>query len=97
MWSQYNDYARQLLTHFVHHLSELYGSSVVGYSVHNLIHLADVGPVIFRFKKAIFRFKKSEIPFRFRFIIGKVEFDKITIIFIISKESEVNGPTKWHN
>ena len=30
-------------------------------------------------KKAIFRFKKSEIPFRFRFIIGNVEFDEITI------------------
>ena len=27
----------------------------------------------------IFRFKKSEIPFRFRFIIGNVEFDEITI------------------
>ena len=38
-----------------------------------------VGPVIFRFKKAIFRFKKIEIPFRFRFIIGNVEFDEITI------------------
>ena len=32
----------------------------------------DLGPVIFRFKK-------SEIPFRFRFIIGNVEFDEITI------------------
>ena len=31
-----------------------------------------LGPVIFRFKK-------SEIPFRFRFIIGNVEFDEITI------------------
>ena len=27
----------------------------------------------------MFRFKKSEIPFRFRFIIGNVEFDEITI------------------
>ena len=43
--------------------------------------------MIFRFKKAIFRFKKSEIPFRFRFIIGKVEFDEITIFNIISKEN----------
>ena len=41
-----------------------------------------VGPVIFRdvSKKAIFRFKKREIPFRFRFIIGNVEFDEITIV-----------------
>ena len=30
-------------------------------------------------KKAIFRFKKSEIPFRFRFIIGYVEFDDFTL------------------
>ena len=33
----------------------------------------------FPFQKAIFRFKKSEIPFQFRFIIGNVEFDEITI------------------
>ena len=39
--------------------------------------------------------KKSEIPFRFRFTIGNVEFDEITIY--ISKESAVNGPSKWHN
>ena len=38
-----------------------------------------VGPVIFRFKKAIFRFNKREIPFQFRFIIAKIEFDEITI------------------
>ena len=30
-------------------------------------------------KKAIFRFKKREIPFQFRFIIAKIEFDEITI------------------
>ena len=36
--------------------------------------------MIFRFKKINFPFqKKSEIPFRFRFIIGNVEFDEITI------------------
>ena len=39
----------------------------------------------FPLQKKKFRFKKSEIPFRFRFIIGKVEFDEITIN--ISKEN----------
>ena len=33
----------------------------------------------FPFQKNNFPFQKSEIPFRFRFIIGKVEFDEITI------------------
>ena len=35
--------------------------------------------MIFHFKKSNFPFQKSEIPLRFRFIIGKVEFDEITI------------------
>ena len=38
-----------------------------------------LGPVISVSKTAIFRFKKREIPFRFRFIIAKIEFDEITI------------------
>ena len=45
-----------------------------------LIHIIQfVGPVIFRFKKSNFPFQKKLIPFRFRFIIGNVEFDEITI------------------
>ena len=34
-----------------------------------------VGLVIFRFKKSNFPFQKNEIPFQFRFIIAKIEFD----------------------
>ena len=45
----------------------------------HLMMITSVGPVIFRFKKSNFPFQKSEIPFRFRFIIGNVEFDEITI------------------
>ena len=33
----------------------------------------------FPFQKKQFSVKKSEIPFRFRFIIGNVELDEITI------------------
>jgi len=38
---QYNDYAKQLLSHFVEHFSQLYGRNMLVYNVHNLIHLAD--------------------------------------------------------
>ena len=38
--SQYNAYARDLLVSFVRHFSELYVTNMVGYNIHNLIHLA---------------------------------------------------------
>ena len=48
-----------------------------------IVSTAELGPVIFRFKKSNFPFQKKwnsvSIPFLFRFIIGNVEFDEITI------------------
>ena len=38
---EYIDYAEQLLVSFVKHYAELYGSNMVVYNVHNVIHLAD--------------------------------------------------------
>ena len=44
----------------------------LGHCYSSLCLATYLGPVIFHFKK-------SQIPFRFRFIIGNVEFDEITI------------------
>lgn len=38
---EFVDYAEKLLRLFVQHFSDLYGSSMVVYNVHNVIHLAD--------------------------------------------------------
>ena len=35
------EYARELLVMFVQHYSDLYGSNMIVYNVHNIIHLAD--------------------------------------------------------
>ena len=40
--STFTDYARRLLVHFVQQFSELYGSHLVVYNIHGLIHLPDV-------------------------------------------------------
>ena len=41
MCKTYNQYAKELLHNFVEHFAKIYGSDMVVYNVHNLIHLPD--------------------------------------------------------
>jgi len=66
LYMQFCDYANQLLNGFVRHFSSLYGSNMLVYNVHNLIHVAtDVrryGPLdtfsAFKFESFLGRLKK---------------------------------------
>ena len=41
MCKTYNSYVKEILQSFVKHFSEIYGSNMVVYNVHNVIHVAD--------------------------------------------------------
>lgn len=65
--SQFINYARKLVTHFVTSFKSLYGSHNVSYNVHGLLHLVDdvekFGPVdnfsAYRFENYLGKLKKK--------------------------------------